>query len=996
VTSTADVDKPAKGSDGPASGRLAWRETLALFFGLALMSASALALNPNRLPTQYIHDHYTRADGLPAGAVWSVTQDDDGYLWLGSQNGLARFDGVRFEVFDASNTRGMQSQDIRDIVFDQRGQMWLGSYGGGVYRFDPDRRRLEALTSEDGLPNNVVYDLLVDREGALWAATAGGLARISGDDRVETWTSTSGLSNDRVFKLYQDRQGRLWVATFGGGVSYFDGQRFTHFDSADGLASNQVHSVYQDRRGRILVGSYEGGFQEYVSGRFVDIELPEGMAGLAIQSILEDGNNNLWLGAYGNGLIRYRDGEVAHLNFDALERTVISAMVEDAEGSLWLATREGLQRLRDGKVTVYGRPEGLADTTFVVTGSPKEDVVWVGTEGAGLFALGDSTIQRFTRADNGLASDNIAALQLAPNGDLWTSSFGLGINRIRDGLVDRLGADQGLPSGHVFAFQFDARGRLWAATAAGVSRFDGERFVNFGAEAGLPSSAVRQLFFDDDGQLWIGTNGQGVAVLSDEGIRIPDVNADLPGSIVHAFHQDRNGRLWIGFRDGGLALLREGQPVFSFGIDQGLSFRSINSILEDGGDNLWLATSAGLLRVAMEDLIEVADGQRERIEPMVFTEADGLRSVQFVGGFQPTSWRDENGHLWFASAGGLVRVDPDQLALNDRPPPVRIEGVRADGMTFSANQPIELTPDVVNIEIDYTGLSLVSPDQVIFRYRLLGYDRDWQEVADRRTAYYTGLPKGDYVFQVLARNNDGVWSPEPAQLTIVQRARFYEQIWFLALCAALAIAAMVGSARLWVLRSRLREARLAEEVRERTLQLEQALQEVERTSRIDGLTGVANRGYFEDRLERAWSVAQSERHPLGLIMIDIDRFKKLNDTHGHQVGDDALRRVALTLTEKVHRSGDLVARYGGEEFVVLLPGADLEDAGELAESMRQAVSELSGNGDPAGSALAMTISAGVAALSPEAGGSAKALIGAADDALYRAKRNGRNRVELAA
>jgi len=960
-----------------------------------LSSASVVALNPNRLPTQYIHDHYTRADGLPAGAVWSVTQDADGYLWMGTQNGLARFDGVRFEIFDASNTPGLASQDIRDIVFDHDGQMWLASYGGGIYRFDPERFALDAITVDDGLPNNVVYDLLVDQAGALWAATAGGLARRDRNGRIEVWTAANGLSINRTFALHQDRAGTLWVATFGGGLSRFDGQAFTHYREADGLSSNQVHSIYQDRRGRLLIGSYEGGFQQFVSGRFEEIDLPEGMAGLVIQSIIEDGNNNLWLGAYGNGLIRYRDGEVAHLNFGGLEGTVISDMVEDAEGSLWLATREGLQRLRDGKVTVFGRPEGLADTTFVVTGDPVSSDVWVGTEGAGLFRLSGSSLSQLTRAENGLASDNISALKLAPGGDLWAASFGAGINRIRDGAVESFNDAQGLPSGHVFALELDHETQLWAATAVGISRLQGERFVNYGAEQGLLGSTVRQLFHAPSGRFWIGTNGQGIAHLNDGKISVPELNDELPGSIVHAFHQDEAGHMWVGFRDGGLALLQDGQPVVAFGVDQGIPFRSINSILEDDQNNLWLATSAGLLRVSRQALIEVARGRRDRVEPMVFSEADGLRSVQFVGGFQPTSWASPDGQLWFASAGGVVRVDPEKLAFNDRPPPVRVERVRADGVPVPSNQGIELAPDVVNIEIDYTGLSLVSPEQVHFRYRLQGYDRDWQNVERRRTAYYTGLPSGQYIFQVLARNNDGVWSPEPAQLKIVQRARFYEQLWFLALCGLLVGLAVLASIRLWLARSGRREQRLADQVKERTLQLEQALEKVERASRVDGLTGVANRRYFEERLNRAWKLALTERHPLGLIMIDIDRFKELNDSHGHQVGDDSLRRVAQVLTRSVHRSGDLVARYGGEEFVVLLQGADLEAVESMAEAMRRAIAELASDDSRQSSVPDMTISAGGAAVQPDAGTTPRELIGAADDALYRAKRNGRNRIELA-
>jgi len=968
---------------------------------LASLSHSVLALNPDRLPTQYMYDHYTRADGLPAGAIWSVIQDSDGYLWVGTQNGLARFDGTRFTIFDASNTPGLTSQDIRSVVIDQNDQMWLGSYGGGVYRFDSGK--VEAIGVEQGLPHSIVYDLRVDEDGALWIATASGLARREVDGSIQAWTEGNGAAINRVFSIFQDRSGAIWLATFGGGLSRFDGGQFEHYGTDDGLKSNQVHTVYQDRAGRLLIGSYEGGFQEFKNGRFEDLELPVGMAGLAIQAIFEDGNNNLWLGAYNNGLIRYRDGSVAHLNFEGLERAIISDIIEDAEGSLWLATNKGLQRLRDGKVTVYGQAEGLADSTFVVTGNPSNSDVWVGTEGHGLFRLAGDTIQQLTQAEDGLASDNISALMFAPNDDLWIGSFGAGVNRLRDGSISVLGQSEGLTNNHIFAFEMLAEQQLWVATFSGISRLDNGQFTNFGVDQGLPAAAIRTLFKDREGRLWMGSNGSGLAWMSDDGISKPDFNADLSGSIVHVFHQDGAGRIWIGFRDGGLGLLLNDQDVgfefVGFGAEQGLPFMSVNAIEEDADGFLWLATGAGLVRAPISELLDVAEGRRTKIEPMVLTESDGLRSVQFAGGFQPTSWQDPAGKLWFTSTNGLVHVDPNQLSLNDRPPPVRIESLVADGVSLATDRTIELPPDAANVEIKYTGLSLVSPSEVHFRYRLLGFDRDWQDVGSRRTAYYTGLPNGQYEFQVLARNNDGVWSPQPAQLQIVQLAKLHEQAWFISLCILIAITFIAALLRYWVTSARRREQRLAEEVRERTYQLEKALDEVERGSRIDGLTGVANRGYFEKRLNRAWAAARAEQRKLGLVMIDLDRFKRLNDNYGHQVGDDALKVVAQALTASVYRSGDLVARYGGEEFVVLLPGADLEAVGRMAEKMRETISQLDDEAAAYGgdqrSVPALTLSAGGASMQPSKDCSPRDLIAAADGALYRAKDNGRNRVELA-
>jgi len=951
----------------------------------------ALALDPGRQATQYVHDHYDRSDGLPAGAVWSLTQDSDGYLWLGTQNGLARFDGARFTVFDASSTPGMSSQDIRDVLIDDRGQLWLGSYGGGVYRFDG--AEVERIGLEQGLPHNVVYDLLLDREGTLWIGTAGGLARLDADRTLTVWTRADGLPNDRVFALFQGNGPGIWLGTFGGGLVHFDDGTFRVWNRSDGLASDQVHSIVSDRDDRVLVGTYDGGFHAIEDGRVRTLELSDGLPGIAIQSMLKDGNGNLWLGSYGNGLIRFRDGEVAHLNEGELEAAVISDMLEDAEGSLWLATRTGLQRLRDGKFTVFGQPEGLADSTFVVTGGEEPDQLWVGTEGHGLFRLVGGRIDRRIRSADGLASDNISALAVAPDGALWAASFGAGLNRIDGGEIRIFDMARGLPSNHIFAVEFDRDERLWVASAAGISTFEGDEIRSLTAEDGVPEAAIRQLFADRSDRLWLGSNGRGLALLEAGRLSVPTFNDQLPGGIAHAFHEDEAGRLWIGFRDGGLALWSDPDGLTHFGLEQGLPTASVNAIQQDRVGHLWLASSSGLIRIAIEQLLEVAEGRRERVESTVFDESDGLRSIQFAGGFQPTSWQDGQGRLWFASTGGLVRVDPQQLGINDRPPPVRIEDLTIDGVFSEPVGKVELPPETVNLEIHYTGLSLVAPEKVLFRYRLLGYDREWQEVGTRRTAYYTGLPNGRYTFQVLARNNDGIWSPEPAQLEIVQRARTHEQPWFIALCILIGLILVLVLVRLWFAQYRKREQRLSDQVRERTLQLEQALDEVERASRIDGLTGVANRGYFEEQLDRGWVRARTEQHPLGLLMVDIDRFKQLNDHHGHQLGDAALRRVAQTLTEAVHRSGDLVARYGGEEFVVLLPDADLDAVGRLGEAMREAVLALGADGEP-DALSAMTVSVGGSSVVPGPEDSARDLVGKADDALYRAKRNGRNRVEL--
>lgn len=966
---------------------------------IRLLTASAivlwlqpvLALDSERLPSQYVHDHYGRAEGLPPGAVWTVLQTEDGYLWLGTQNGLVRFDGVEAEVFNTANTPGLDNHDVRALAESADGDLWIGTYGGGAVRYRDGT--FESFGPADGLSHPIVYDIHQDSDGALWFGTGGGVTRLDPDGSVTTLGSEDGLAHDRIFDVYQDSSGAMWFASLIAGLTRLHEGRFTTFGKADGMVSDQIHDVFEDSAGDIWVGTYDGGFYRMGDDGPVRRELPEGAAGNGIQSILEDSDGNLWLGTYNSGLIRMHDGRASVFDSGSLSGAFVFDIIEDREGSLWLATREGLHRLGDGKFLTFGASEGLANATFVVVDDPTGDAIWAGTEGDGLFRLEGTSIDRFT-TDDGLASNNISALSPDGEGGLWVGSFGGGLNHLTDDGIRTYTRADGLPSNHIFALLTDADGHLWVAADGGVSRMESDGFRTWTPEDGLPDALVRQMHFDADGELWLGTNGGGLSRFDGESFDNFPADEGGPGNIIYAFYRDAEGLLWIGSRDSGLSLYRDG-AFHHFTVDDGLPQASVYGIAGDTQGYLWLSGGGGLARVSRDDLLAQADGESVEVDARLFTEADGLRNAQFAGGFQPSVAQDDDGRLWFPGLAGLVRVDPGRLEFNRVEPPVAIERVVVDGVGHDPDAPVRLPPGSDNLEVHYTALSLVAPDRVEFRYRLGGYDRGWQDVAGRRAAYYTRLPPGEYDFEVSASNNDGLWSREPVGLRIVQEPFIWQTGWFRILAAGVVLSLAWAIYRLSVRQFRLREQRLSSLVRERTEQLEQALETVERSSRIDGLTGVANRGYFEERLQREWERARREGAPLGLVMADIDRFKRLNDSRGHQVGDDCLRAVAEALVSLVHRPADLVARYGGEEFAVLLPGTDDAAVAVLAERMRSGIEALALPHDDGGIGGVVTISAGCAAVTPEAGTGPRVLVESADRALYDAKRAGRNRVGAA-
>jgi diguanylate cyclase (GGDEF)-like protein len=950
----------------------------------------AFGLDSDRLTSQYVHDYYGRDEGLPPGAVWTVLQSRDGYLWLGTQNGLVRFDGIDAEVFTSANTAGLANHDVRSLFEADNGELWIGTYGGGAVRYRDGA--FEPFGPDDGLSHAIVYDIHQDNAGAIWFGTAGGVTRLGPDGEVTTLTSADGLAHNRIFDVFQDSSGAMWFASLVGGVTRMREGRMTTYDQSSGLVSDQIHDVYEDSEGTIWIGTYEGGFYRMGESGPVRFELPDGVAGNGIQSILEDAQGNLWLGTYNNGLIRLHDGEVAHFGHGALSEAFVFDMAEDREGSLWIASREGLHRLGDGKFLTFGKPEGLVDATFVVAADPRDGAIWAGTEGAGLFRIVGRDIERFT-TDDGLASDNVSALAPDGRGGIWVGSFGGGLNHLSDGKVRTWTRADGLPSNHIFALLLEDDGRLWVAADGGISRFDGDGFRTWTPEDGLPDALVRQMHMDDRGRLWLGTNGGGLSRFDGQDFENFPASDGGPGNIVHAFHQDAEGRLWIGSRDSGLTLHRDG-AFHHFTVADGLPQASVYGIAEDDRGYLWLSGGGGLVRVARDDLLALASGEDVELDARLFTEADGLRNGQFAGGFQPPATTDADGNIWFPGLAGLVRVAPDALGINRVEPPLAIEEVVVDGRNLAPGDAVSLPAGSDNLEVHYTALSLVAPSQVRFQYRLAGYDRGWQDVGGRRTAYYTRLPPGDYRFEVRASNNDGVWSRETAGLDVEQQPFVWQTTWFRVL-AAITVALLAFLVyRVSVRQFRVREQRLSGLVRERTEQLEQALEAVERTSRIDGLTGVANRGYFEERLARAWAVARREGSPLGLILADIDHFKRLNDSRGHQVGDDCLRDVAEALEAVVHRPADLVARYGGEEFVVLLPQTDAESVRVLAERMRAGVEALALPHAEGGIDGVVTISVGGAACTPEHDVEPRDLLERADRALYAAKNAGRNRIHV--
>jgi diguanylate cyclase (GGDEF)-like protein/PAS domain S-box-containing protein len=1079
---------------------------------LALAAATAVpvfALDPSTALTQYGHERWTTGNGLPQNTIAAIAQTPDGYLWLATPVGLARFDGVRFVLFDTANS-ALPHNKVWSLLAARDGSLWIGTDGGGAARMKDGR--FTTFSTQNGLGNDIVREIAEGKDGTVWIATlGGGVSGIRDDHVFTTLGRKDGLLSDLAWGLHVDRAGLLWIGTNGAGLARYDGKAITTLALKDGLAGLSVRSLHEDRAGVLWVGT-NAGLSRLKDGRFTTYTEREGLPTDIVRDIHEDREGNLWIATTG-GLARQR-GDV----FDTLKApgglagNFVRTLLEDREGSLWIGTfAGGLDRLRDVRFTVYGTPEGLPDDYVHAILETQDGSVWIAPHTGGLSRLRPGRLDTYTEKD-GVPDRTVMSLAESRDGSLWIGTNGAGLARFADGRFQNV--DVPLPSTWVKALVEDAAGTLWIGTTEGLATLQRGRVERLGAEAGLPDNLVRTLLAGRDGRVWIGTS-RGLAAWRAGKIESWTAENGLPAAGVESLHEDASGVLWIGTNGGGLARMKQG-AFRTVTAKQGLDDDMVYRVLDDGHGYMWLTSPRGVSRVHRADLDAVLDGGRARLTPVLYGPDDGLRSSECVGGFHPAGWRAKDGRLWFPTAGGAASVTPGAAHRESMAPTVLVEEVVASGQTVDLSN-LSFPPGTDRLTFRYTGLSLLVPGRVRFQHRLEPFDPEWVEAGTARVAQYTNVPPGRYKFRVRARNGDGAWSENGGGLALSLAPYFHQTPWFYGLC--LGLAGGLG----WAFMKhrerglRAREAELSARVQERTRALtqeiterrraEEALRESEeryalavrgandgvwdwdldngkiyfsprwktilghhedeigespdewmgrvhpedlervktgiaahcdgrsphfedehrvrhrdgsyrwvlargfavrgpdgKPSRLigvqtdvtdrrsyDPLTGLPNRALFVERLSRALLRAQRQpEYRVGVLFLDLDRFKVVNDSLGHLAGDRLLVTMSHALQACV-RPGDMVARFGGDEFAVFVDNMnDISDAIRVAERIQKALQT------PVvieGSEIFTSVSIGIAT-SATPYDAAEDLLRDADTAMYRAKSNGRARYEV--
>jgi len=950
----------------------------------------AVGICPTWAATRHTVAGWGMEQGLPHNLVQSVAQGSDGFIWLGTWEGAVRFNGRSFTVFDRQNTPGVELSGVQTILAEADGAMLFGTMSDGIYRYH--RGRWEAVGGDvtRHLPVNA---MLRDPSGALWIASGERLLRLMTSGQLIDAGAEMGLPRVPITMLRSDPDGALLVATERGVHRVWKGQLAPWKATAGWV----VRDLVDDTRGGWIIAADDGIHWLHGDGRQEHLQVGE-----RVETVRRDASGALWMSLSAGRLERYADGRSERIS---IAGQVSPALMIDREGLVWAGSTDGLFRVDEGAARGMTRADGLGSDYLRAVVQSREGTVWVG-HSEGLSRLqGEHVLP--VRLVPGKRRDASVLALATRNNEVWAGTYNKGVYLLDDtGKVRQQITLPGALQPLVRALWLDGDGTVWIGSSDGLYRYRDGGLRLYGEEEGLPGLAVLSLYRDPAGTLWIGTIGGMASMAADGNLRAWSADSDFPARYVFDFLGDPNGDLWIA-TDHGL-LRKRGLDFTVFDHRNGLPRDKLFRIIDDGKGYLWVSSNQGVFRLERSDLVAVAAAARSHLAVHVVDHNDGMPSSQGNGASSPAGWMTREGQLLFPTAGGLALIDPARADgyVRQRKAPTAIETVEVDGSPQPVREAYDLPAEVERISVAYAGLGFRAPDKMRYRYRMEGFDADWVDAGSRTEAVYTNLPPGKYRLRVqsiaLPLDWDNRERVGETSVSFHIAAPYWQRPWVL-LLVTLGLVGLLLLLFSWRTASYRRRQRLlnteisarTQELREKNQALERAgverdslMQRLEYMAMHDALTGLPNRRAGDAHLQQALSDAVQAGTSLNVALLDIDHFKHVNDRFGHDAGDCVLREVAGLLQLQVG-VGQYVSRYGGEEFLIVLRGMSLDEAVRLLQELRMRLTRLRiEEVDPD---IAISVSIGVAALGPEQD-TMRTLLAAADRHLYRAKREGRNRV----
>jgi signal transduction histidine kinase/ligand-binding sensor domain-containing protein len=811
--------------------RWIWRGLLLAVLGVGL--EPAVWGGPRLLLEDLSVRSWTKEDGLPDNSVTAVLQTRDGYLWVGTMGGLARFDGVRFVVFSPAPARSNEVVRVTALCEDSAGRLWVGSQDEGLLCYAEGVLRRFAGNSR--LCDRTITAIAEEGAGTLWVGTPLGLNCLKGEE-VARFTARDGLPNDFVSSVHVSREGTVWITTSAGMCQYKQGQVLPIPFQTDSPGRSPLYlGVYEDRQGNqwaygdtylVRIDKQSGGRRRLNYFHSGDT------SSMRIWSLCEGRNGQLWIGTSRQGLYCFTDDKLVPLTLRGGQLSGdVRALFEDREGDVWLGTDGGgLVRLQPRSVRLLDPHVGLPSGPAVCLAFGPAGQSWVGFEHGGLYAGSDDRFEPGT-ADGGFGLQNLVSCLCSAGSTLWVGTMGAGLYSTRDQRVLHYTTANGLADDTVLSLAVGPEGTVWAGTASGVlHRLTPEGVTKLGTEAGLPAQPITALLPAREGGLWVGTEGGVVLRLERGQVRRVDGAAAIAGKAVRAMYEDASGQLWLGTAGGELACLGSGECRHWIAEPHSIQ-DSVTGILRSEEGDLWFATGRGIYRVAAAEARDWLAG-RAGLRPQLFFENEAPAGAASAQGW-PRALKSPDGRFWFATAAGVVTFDPRGLEPEPAPPPVRLEAILVNDQPLNlaalkapgsrgrpqrttwpieGGMPLQFPAHLRSLEIQFTAFCFAAPERVRFRHKLEGFEADWSEASSDRRVRYGRLSNGAYRFRVAACNAAGVWNEASTGFAFVIPAPAWRAWWALALYGLAATGVVAGAARLVSYRRlRRRLAKLAQE-----------------------------------------------------------------------------------------------------------------------------------------------------------------------------------------
>jgi ligand-binding sensor domain-containing protein/signal transduction histidine kinase len=796
-----------------------------------------------------------REEGLPQNSVQALAQTHDGYLWIGNDDGICRFDGVRFVSFGLRE--GLRSGSVRTLFEDDKYALWIGTAGGGLTRMQEGR--FTTFTTQDHLPSDSITALAQDSQGRLWVGTEAGLS-IFENGRFAPLPALKGFPGKAISALARDRKGQMWVGIAGVGVFRYENDRLVQLadPSAESLLQD-THCLLVDGSGRIWIGAGDDFLLCRDGEQWRRYRMPRHLARPYVNTLAEEPDGTVWAGSVSEGLFQFKGGRLVTIDArSGLSDNAVQALLVDRESNLWVGTAGGLNRLRRSNLTVFGQNEGLGYGPVQGLAEVGPGTIWAGKPLEGIYRWQGRSFALLSGTDVSQRAPDVITLLEASDKSCWVGG-GKGLWQFKSPETAKGEIEVAALAGlNVLSIAEGAGGEIWVGTREGQlwRRADGNWSMQTNYSLSRPITAIAR---DKDGAIWIGTDGAGLYRVKGEGRTHFGKGGRLLSDTVLCLYADAKGVVWIGTAGGGLTLWRDGD-LATVTTKEGLPDNTISQVLEDSSERLWLGSNRGIACVSKHELEEFAAGKVRSVYPGLYGRAEGMASEECTGGFSPAGLKTKEGILWFPTMKGIVVIDPRPQRSDAPPPAVVLEETLVDGVVAAAgantappalpplsldggihpsatdsNRTAELVPasargksDAVlrippgqhRLEFHYTGMNFSAPERVYFRYRLVGLDSDWVEAEGQRSAVYNYVPPGQYQFQVMARSSGGKWNEAGATLLLVVLPHYWQDWRFIVVASILLLALVGGVARL--VEKRKHQRRLKELEQERAIEKERA------------------------------------------------------------------------------------------------------------------------------------------------------------------------------